>query len=278
MATLQRATYTGKEEIMDAYRAVIKSHPDGFLYSVWVSQKEIAFQCIDKDSAKAEQLLEGFLDSLDRAENDDLFILRFHPIDTKGFVDRSSKIVSAVPVRVCEVGEAKAMTGTESGRYSTGSEMDYRMKKALELMEAMPGAIDKKIDDALQARIGDVEPYEPEAVPDPVERILGYINAVAANPAIMSGIGQILNFLKPGIVPAPRINGMSDTEKQTAPGDQMEIPGTEQTGIDEVMLNDAIGRLHAHCRVDKDLSLLADLAEQNPMMFNMLLGQLRSKK
>lgn len=268
MATLQRATYTGRDDILKAYDAVVDSIPGGCFYSVWVSQKEISFQCIDDDAAKAKKMLDAYLESLETAENDDLFYLKFHPAD-KGFIKRETLVICMFPVRVCPVGEGKLIAGNESG-YQRQPDMNYKLYK---MLEDMPAAIDLKIKTAIDAHMAEYEDFDQEPEPDPVQKTIGIINGLAQNPQIMAIVGQVLNFLKPaGFRPPVAINGMTEQN-----GVQTEIPGTEPVPVNEEILNEAISRLHKHCRVDTDLLLLADMADNDPGTFQMLLGMLRKK-
>ena len=81
---------------------------------------------------------------------------------------------------------------------------------------------------------------------------------------VNGAIGFLLKATNNSNFMPQQINGTADT-LQAGP-------------VDENVLNNALDRLHKVCKIDTDLSLLADLAENNPAMFQMLLSNLRSNK
>jgi hypothetical protein len=260
---LQRATYTGVSDIMGAYDSF--NEGGEYNYSVWLSKEDIAFQSIEKDADKARELLKNCLTALEQAGNDDLFFIKFHPKDVKGaspFIDRKTLCIGTVPVRVCSIGE-----GRESN-YVNKASIGGIPNDLYGMLRDLPATLDAKINAALDARLGELET---EIEVDPIEKYVGIINGIASNPQIMGVVGQILNYLKPqGMNMAPRINGTPKVEEQKESNEAVQEVNLE-------ILNEALDRLSRVCRVDTDLLLLADMADSNPAMFNMLLTQLRSK-
>jgi hypothetical protein len=265
---LQRATYTGVNDIMNAYDSF--NDQGQYNYSVWLSSSDIAFQSIEKDSEKARELLKNCLTALEQADNDDLFFIKFHPKDLKtptGFIDRKTLVIGTIPVRVCPIGES----GSHQNFVKTSGAVSGVPRDLYDMLRDLPATLDTKISAALDARLAQIEDDpEPEEV-DQIEKYVGIINGIASNPQIMSVVGQILSYLKPQTMSmAPRING-TPTENPVNGVSSEEIP------VNLEILNEALDRLSKVCRVDTDLLLLANMSEENPAMFNMLLTQLRSK-
>lgn len=275
---LKRATYTGKDNILDAYDALNK---DGeFSYSVWHSDKDIAFQYVGNDREKARQMLEDNLEAMESAQNTDLLFLKFHPDPKgKGYIDRKTPVISTTPVRVTSLEDTDEAVSYEIGSTSRPAGMPYAMWKAIGALENLPAAITTKLE-AFDTRLKEIELMEieePEPV-DPVQKAIGMVTGVLSNEVVMSALGQFLNFIKPQ--PAPvfnplRVNGMSEqsNEPEILPAPVPEA----KPAIDEDKLNDALNRLYPHCVLDTDMQLLAKMAESNPVLFKSMLAMLRSQ-
>lgn len=257
---LQKATYTGVDSIMGYYDAIMQD--EGYTYSVWHSVKDIAFQYNGVDQEKGREFLCNNLMAMDQAENDNLLYLKFHPPGVKGFVDHKSKVVCMSPVRVAELTAGTAVGAvTENGG-------NYRMFEAIESLKQLPGAISEKLN-GFELRLKAIEEYEGEPEPDKVEKVIGQITGLLENPMIqglVNGVlGQLFKMVGNATPMQQQINGTTDNVAGDSP-------------VNEAILNDALDRLHKVCKLDTDLSLLADMAESNPAMFQMLLSNLRNNK
>lgn len=275
---LQKPTYCGVDKIMAAYDSI--NGDCQYDFSVWHSQKDIAFQYVGNDALKARQYLLDNLTAMADSGNDNLLYLKFHPANRKKqgeFINYKTDIIANTPICCVDNYEEKISGTPERSRENDTGYNVYKMRL---FMEELPNKLDSIIEEKLSARVGaidDEEIEEPEI--DPVQKYIGIINGIASNPQVMAVIGQILNFLKPQPVAAPRINGMNENinrqAEQDGSGAVNNTAPTEPVQISEEMVNEALQRLHPHCRIDTDLLLLADMAEQNPQQFQFLLTMLR---
>jgi hypothetical protein len=278
---LMRPTYCGVENIMIAYDSI--NGDCQYYFSVWHGQKDIAFQYVGEDARKAREYLESNLKAMEQSGNDNLLYLKFHPLDKKTkYINSKTDVIANTPICVIE-SENGEIRGVEVGprierdRSNDTGYNNYKMRLAL---EELPTRLDAIIEEKLTARLSGIEDEEIEPIEpvDPVEKYIGIISGIASNPQIMGIIGQVLNFLKPQPVPNPgiRINGMAMTD-ETKEVAENQNNNVEQIEISEEILNEALGRLSAHCRIDTDLLLLADMADNDPAQFKFLLSMLRKK-
>jgi hypothetical protein len=276
---LQKPTYCGTDNIMAAYDSI--NGDCQYYYSVWHSQKDIAFQYVGDDATKAREYLKSNLMAMEQAGNDNLLYLKFHPSDKKSkYIENKTTVLANTPICAVELEEG-AIAGDRDNtapRDRTG-DAGYQMYKTRMMLEDLPSILDQKINVILDERLNAAhlvdEDEEPEI--EPVDKIVGIINGIAANPQIMGLIGQVLNFLKPQLQPV-RINGMNQQEA-TPPAEQntQPAPAPEPQVVSEEILNEALNRLSQHCRVDTDLLLLADMADNDPAQFQFLLNMLRKR-
>lgn len=264
----RRATYTGLNNVMDAFDAATSQ--TNFYYSVWYTDTEPAFQYVGDDRDKAREFLMVNLQAMEQAGNDDILLLKYHPVDKKEkYITRKTPVVAAVPFRVVALDTNEVtgiITGSESGR------LPYSVQRTLEDLKNLPGVIDQKIDAAIEAKLLAIDgDDEPEIEQTALERTLEMITGITNNPQVMGAIGTVLGYLKPQpaqyFEPRMPINGMNIMANEN--------PDVQEIAIDENVVNDALERLSVHCRIDTDLQLLAAMAEKNPGQFKMLLGMLR---
>lgn len=276
---LIRPTYVGVEDIMSAYDSI--NSDNQYYYSVWHSTKEIAFQFVGEDASKARAYLRANLQAMADADNDNLLYLKFHPADKKGkYITKNTDVIGNTPICCVEPVEGSSVAGVSVERDRSG-DTGYQMYKTRLMLEELPKTIDARVSAEIERRLLEAEDLEPEEVEDPTQRIVGIINGIAGNPVIMGLIGQVLNFIKPQAPPI-RINGLMNEqniqqETNPAPVGDQDAPAAEPVPVNEVILNDALGRLHQHCCIDTDLLLLADMADNDPATFAMLLGMLRKR-
>lgn len=284
---LQKPTYCGVDKIMAAYDSI--NGDCQYDYSVWHSQKDIAFQYVGNDALKARRYLEDNLTAMAESGNDNLLYLKFHPANRKKqgeFINYKTDVIANTPICCIENYQEKISGTPERSRVNDDGYNVYKMRL---FMEELPTKLETMIEEKISSKIGaldDEEIDEPEI--DPVQKYIGIISGLASNPQVMAVVGQILNFLKPAApYAAPRINGMNeningnadviDNESLKQPGESIVDSPAEQVPVNEEILNEALGRLHQHCRIDTDLLLLADMADENPAQFQLLLGMLRKK-
>jgi hypothetical protein len=156
---------------------------------------------------------------------------------------------------------------------SGGQQVNYKMFEAIQLIKDLPSKMDER-QTAFEARMLALMEEEPEAVEpvDPVEKYVGMAIGALKEPNVMANvIGLVKMFI-------PNYNPPFMQSQNTA----ATISGTDNQGtaqpvpVDVDKLDAALVRLSKHCKLDDDLTKLADIAENNPQYFKMLLTGLRS--
>lgn len=268
---LQRPVFVGKSDILDGFTSM---NPDGdYLYSVWYGDKDIAFQCIQQGYDSQYKMLEDNLTRLESAGNTDVLQLKFHPGETDGYITLKTAVVSKFPFQVCAYQDIKVITGETGGARPAG--LSLEAWEVLKSLKDLPATIDAKINERfaqLEAEEIDDEPEESTA-----EKTIGIIKGITQDPEIMKFIGQVVGYLKGAPAPQPARIGMVEPQPQQQATVADQAPQAPQRiEFSEDLMNESLNRLSFHCNVGTDLKLLADLAEQKPVYFNMLLNQLRS--
>lgn len=267
----ERAAILGTDAIV---RAWLSMNDDTPYFSLWNNGRRLekATQFNQDDMSASRAYLESTLQALEQTGDNTLYSLRIHPDKEKSYT-ANSPVMSAFPCRLnplmSSVGGVPALAGNASS-IRREIEMEYELRDLkTELAE-------------MRSIVEDIEANEPmqPAPTDTLGRIMGFAEK---NPNIIGAvIGQLMPILQnilPSLIPAvsqnnamsamaPAINGVpaSIAEKSD------EI---SQHVTDNTRLNDALDRLEAHCKLDDDLTLLADMAEKEPGTFKMLLGMLR---
>jgi hypothetical protein len=252
-----KAMFTGTENIIQAF-----DNMDNPYFSVWIN-KDLLFQNNDGDADKAKSVLMDMLLAAEQNQNTDILSIKFHPGKEGKYITDKTPVVGTLFVRVVPVNGASSMSGVQQ----SDDRLPYPIYKATlrmqEIADQMPAAItgiNERLTALENGSVGEVAPV------DPLERILGLMS----NPVIMALVQRLL----PGLPLAPmQVSGV-------AGNDTAIDPNQTQNAISEadyVRLDSALGRLMKHCNLVDDLTSLADLAEQSPDMFKMLLMQLRSK-
>ncbi len=277
---LTAATYTGQTEIEDYYDAVQSDLEEPLFWSLWHSERDPAAQYTGSDKEAAKRLFLAQLDVLTRAKNTRLMYLKFHPNKEKTkYIERKTEAISNTPIRVFPLDDVEIISGTEESYQYRPQGVPLAMWDAINNLKGLPKAVEDKMTEKLSdfetrlAAIEGAETEEPE--PDQLTKVVGLITGIAQNPQIMGAIGTILGYLKP----APPVMGgayrtVNGMEPETVINEENQ-PENEPVAPDENIVNDALNRLHPHCKLDTDLALLANLAEQNPEQFKMLLVMLR---
>lgn len=276
MAILRRATYTGIDDVMAAFDSINKGR---YAFSIWHTERDIAFQWPNEDIDKGRAFLEENLQALEQTENDELFYLKFHPANkVKDFIDKKTPVISMTPFRVKELGEGKSGGQVNGVSDYSGYRQNFEIQQAI---KELPDKFKTHLE-PIEARLTALEEYEPEGEvlteEDQVKKYIGYvgqISGVLSDPAVLSGIQNILKMFLPGLVAAPivpqQISGVTKEKKISSP--------EPAEPINEDLLNASLTRLHNQgCRIDKDLALLADLAETNRPYFDMMLQTLRANE
>lgn len=267
---LKRPTYTGVENIVSGFETL---NPDAKLhYSIWHSLDDIAFQCVESDPVIQKEMLQNYLEALEKSGNTELMYLKCHPSEIVGYISKKTPVVSNTPIQICESQDLKILSGENISTRPTG--MSYEAWEMMKSLKELPATLEDKINAALDAKLNERFPdEEEEEETDQVTKYIGIIKGVTSDPQIMGIIGQLMNFFKPGPVPAAHRIGMVE---QTQPlMDQQPVTEKQPIEFDENLMNDSLNRLRFHCNIGTDLALLANLAETNPAYFEQLLKMLR---
>jgi hypothetical protein len=280
----RRAMFTGADSIKGMF---LQSYQANYSYSLAYAEKgDPCFQYAGDDHEKGEADFEAYIDALDDNGNDDLLYLRFHPLEKKKgqsipYIDRKTDVIVVTPIRVKKLGEGDIINGVGEVRENSGT---WKMYEAVNAIKTLPQAMLERQTAFEEKMLLLLD--EPEGPPitgvkiDPTEKYITMAIGALKEPNVIQNIQGLIKMFFPNYQPPqmarpqPAINGINDT--------QMAEPQTEQqTQTQEVdidLLNSHLNRLAAHCNLTGDLGKLADLAEQNPQMFQMVLTQLRSLK
>jgi hypothetical protein len=253
----QKPIYSGTDSIMQAYDAFIKKAP---YYSIWNGRCIINQYNGTGSADDAREELFEMMSACEQGGNTDVFMLKFHPTLTDGYIVEKTPVLNAFPVQPCP---------SVNKEFRDNSRMPHHAYISMEnrLLERM----DERLQ-ALETEKGDID----EA--DGLGRIMGFLEKPAGQALLnqlMPVIAPVIGSIFKGIVPmaAPMttaVNGTGDTPAKPYDAD------LDQAGFD--LLNDSLDRLSVKMQIPGDVKLLADFAETNPAMFDMLLTQLRAPK
>lgn len=260
---LRKPTYVGVDGILSGFESM---NPDGNLvYSIWHSDKDIAFQCTSTDPNVQEKTLRSYLEALETSGSSEIMTLKLHaPIE--GYIDNKTKVVSVTPIQVVEFQDLKLIAGQSTDFRPNG--MSYETWEMVKALKDMPATISGIVDEKLKSLI--VEEEEPEE--DQISKYVGIIKGVTENPQIMAMIGQLFNFLKPQPVAVPGRIGM--TQQTQTPPVQETVDGRTPIPCNEDQMNEALNRLQYHCDLGDCLMRLANMADANPAGFQQMLQML----
>ena len=273
VGTMRRASYTGADDIRSAFNSLYKGD---VCFSVWPNDRVPLFQYTGDDHDMGIAFFEEHIMALEQAGNDELLFLRFHPMLKKGtWVDKKTTTISETPFRVTELEIGKVSGSAEP--YSTGNaQVNFKMFEAIQVIKDLPekmadrqSAFEQKVMLLLEEGEDDHAP-EPVQV-DPVEKYMNMAIGALKEPNVMNNVIGLIKMFVPNYNPPfmrntqPAINGVADTETDQP---------IHQVNIDK--LDAALVRLQKHCCLDDDLTRLADIAENDPKQFKMLLNLLRS--
>ncbi len=273
MSGYKRAVYTGSNNIKSAFDTL---YEDEYCYSIWLAgEKNPCVQHPFTDHERGRKNFDEYIEALDQAGNDDLFVLKFHPAETKKgptkYIDKNTTVISESPFRVTSLGNDIVNGVGEPNPVHGG--MSYRMFEAVDLMKKMPEALQARqleFENKILMLLEDQEPEAPEV--EPMEKYIGMAIGALKEPNVMQNVIGIIKMFAPNYNPSfmpqpqqqqPAISGVSDQP-------------TAAHVINPDRLDNALVRLAKHCKIDEDLEKLANIAEQNPAMFNMLLMNLRA--
>jgi hypothetical protein len=280
--------HIGLDETLSAFDDLYR---DGYAYAVLDSRPSVLFQFTENDIEGGKALFTKMMTKYAESGNCSIFLIRFYPMPKDGkFLEPHSKCISTTPVRlndlmVLEVGDEPLPGRPYMSRQGNKGD-DWRMFEAVQTIKDLPAQIDAKIDkkfSEIELRIKAIEEMETE--PEADNSTMGQIGRLMENPGIaqlmpglIGAVTELLSrFMPPKINAVVAPKAISGTEPAPEVSQESAIPAVEQIPVDEEVMNQAINRLNQVCRVDTDLMLLADFAETQPVMFQMMLANLRSQ-
>jgi hypothetical protein len=234
----------GIDSILEGFNTFAEYSP---IFSVWQG-KNLKFQSTDEDLQRGQDLLLSNLEALRQTGSDAIFTIRFHKqTDRDGFVTDKTPYVGSFNFKVAEAQQLGNLAGTDTTSYNPVlNKLDQILQQQNEL----------------QSRIAALEETEEEEEDTKQTDIMGLISGIAQTPIgqqiVTSLLGAITRNMAPQ-QPTQQTVGLAG------------VPDDEDLKIDE-----AIERLKAvDDQLGNDLLKLAEIAENNKGMFDMLISSLR---
>ena len=267
---INKAMYTGVTQIMDAFDRNAQTP----YYSVWAG-KDMIFSWNDDDMEQGRVYLMENLVASEQNEHSDILKIKFHPKKEKTFITDKTPSIATLFVRVCDPNYMRGQVVQQSGG------INYGMQSLLERqMEIMNG---------INSRLTALEEVqeEEEEEEDDTDALLGRIGNILNHPTVSAIVATILPNILPMMKaqpqPQPTISGVDDQldileENELMGGSDFEQEAQyvdlQSDSIEKINL--ALGRLMAHTNdLGGDLTALADMADNNPAQFKMLLSMLK---
>lgn len=303
---MAKASYYGVENIINAIDNVCQGDPQPPLYfAVWHSSKGKICQYNQGDYDKGIEYLRDNLEPLVETGYDTTIIIKLHPNPCKGFYQFTSEDISTlyccvIPFEQKQLGYAPPSHGRAvSYPYVAGrpapvndGRMSYDQFLERQQMENLPQTITGIIKEELAA-LKLAEPPPPVAEPeDSMQSVMiGHLKNPVLVEKMLDFIANFIPMLQKPVQQAPvqvagiRLKKEEDTVTGTAQPETVEqvqealTPETEAEALAwQQKIDAALIRLSNFGDIAEDLTLLADFAEENTVMFKSLLTQMRDGK
>lgn len=268
---INKAMYTGVNQIMDAFDRNAQTP----YYSVWAG-KDMIFSYNEDDAEQGRVYLMENLIASEQNEHSDILKIKFHPKKEKTFITDKTPSIATLFVRVCDPNYFKGQVQPYQAQPNYG--MQNLMERQLEMLNGINSRLT-----ALEEVQEEVEEEE-----DSEEDVLGKIGTIINHPAVQTLIAALLPNVLTAMKPQPT-QAVAGIEPELEQLDEMEA--YEQEAVGEIdytqdeqnyhnhsiqQINIALERLSQHTNsLAADLTALADMADNNPTQFKMLLGMLR---
>lgn len=277
-------SYIGTDEVMDALDALSKGNR---FISVWQFKNEPMYTNSGGSYDVMKEELELLLRAAESKGNATPLTIKFHPDPGDGYITSKSAVIGSVDVAACgyqprrTVGEAVERLEPRPAYAGSGT-INFEMFEVLKSVKDMPAAF-KQDFDGIREHIAELEeeleglreaPAPVVAVPE--EDMIGKITGLINNPNVMNAIGALVGLLFPHLAqPAPAPGAIAGVKEDKA---VVTPPANNLTDEEyNAEIDKALERLEPHVDLAKDLTLLADMAENNPVMFKMMLKMLREQ-
>jgi hypothetical protein len=261
---INKAMYNGVNAIMDAYDRNAQTP----YYSVWAG-KDMIFSYNEDDQEQGRVHLMENLIACEQNEHSDILKIKFHPKKEKTFITDKTPAIATLFVRVCDPNYLKGQVQPYN------AQPNYGLQSLLERQTEILSGLSNRMSALEEAQIQEEEEYEEEE-----EDTLGKVGTILNHPAIQTILGilmpQVLPVLKAQPAPQPTVAGVQDdlTVIDEEVGDTFDVEAVGE--INYNLIDEALERLSKHTpTLAKDLNALADMADNNPMQFKMLLGMLK---
>lgn len=257
---INKAMYNGVDAIMSAYDRNAQTP----YYSVWAG-KDMIFSYNEDDIEQGRIHLMENLIACEQNEHSDILKIKFHPKKEKLFITDRTPAIATLFVRVTDPNYLKNQIQPYQPQNNYG--MQNILEKQIELMNGINNRL-ALLEEAQQ----DVEDEEEE------EDKLGQIGALLNNPAIQT----ILGMLIPAVVPMFKAP-VANTSIAGIPEDKIDFVEDLDLQVDvkqiENLITDklvnALIRLNKHTdNLEESLEKLADMADENPAKYKMLITYL----
>lgn len=281
----QKAMFTGFEAIMSGYDAMSKTP----YYSLWYNSRDIAFSFNEDDEAKGRQQLVETLQAAEQNGVNDIMFIKFHPEKDKKYITSKTPVVGAMAIRVVPLSAVdNSVTYQQIAPASQSISGTESMVRAAIALENLPqtiatqiGSVMKPIEDRLAALEGD-DHAEPDTF-DKIAALLEKPGMVQLIGSIFTGLGsKVSGLTQPPPPQQPQrmsyqVAGIPPEQGSTVQDQDLAAENGDVYIVDNDKVTSALERLNKVCFLDTDLSLLADLSEKNPALFNLVLQQLRAQ-
>lgn len=268
-----KAMYTGVQQIMDAFDRNAQTP----FYSVW-SGKDMLFSYNEDDEQKGREFLLENLIASEQNGHSDILKIKFHPKKEKAFITDKTPSIATLFVRVCETEWFRRQNELAPVQSMHSPAMERMLQQQTEILSGLSNRL---------AALEEAKISEEEEDDEAEDDVLGKVGVILNHPAINALISAFMPAITNAMTntPQPKVAGtpeesIEEMEEFTAE----EVGAADFVEIDEVALqhhtvnqiNDALGRLAQHTdSLAADLTALADMADNNPAQFKMLLGMLR---
>jgi len=264
---INKAMYNGVNAIMDAYDRNAQTP----YYSVWAG-KDMIFSYNEDDMEQGRVHLMENLIACEQNEHSDILKIKFHPKKEKLFITDRTPAIATLFVRVTDPNYLKGQVQQYQPSQNQYA-INTLIEKQLELMQGMNNRL-ALLEEAQQ----DTEDYEEEATEDDV---LGKIGALLSNPMVNQLLGLLVPTLAGKLMQAaPAINGVPEETLIEDKIDFVEDLDNEDAvkQIENLITDDLVNsllRLKKHDQnIAQSLAKLADMADENPGKFKMLITYL----
>lgn len=274
---IQKAMYTGIDAIMSAFDSLSQTP----YYSVWMaSPKDIIFQYNGDDKEAGRELLQNALTAFEQNGHNDILAIKFHtnpaPKKPMPIITDKTPVIGSMYVRVCDVGSQNAANSINGVQQPyQGGGMSYQMYEAIAALKNLPSQMQDKltpIEDRLEALEAGTQPM------GTMGHVMDFVNSPNATGIVQMILDRLIP--SPGQPQLRAVNGFPDQNNNQHPEQPVmqEIQNVELTQQQmSTILERDLQRLTNIIDIYSDLGLLADYAEKNPQMFQMMLLTLRQK-